>query len=54
MRIVLERLDGIQSAEVDARKAQAVVTYDAEKATVEQMIEAVGRSGFGAEEMVTQ
>ncbi|MEE8305584.1 MAG: heavy metal-associated domain-containing protein [Candidatus Tectomicrobia bacterium] len=50
----MERLDGVQNAEVHARKAQAVVTYDPEKATVQQMIEAVARSGFGAEEILKQ
>ena len=51
MRLVLERLDGVQNAKVHARKAQAVVTYDPEKVTVPKMIEAVGRSGFGAEKV---
>ncbi len=51
MRLVLERLDGVQQAEVRARTAQAVVTYAPEKVTVQQMIEAVGRSGFGAQKV---
>lgn len=51
MRLVLERLDGVESAEVDAEKAQAVVAYEPEKVTVQQMIEALGQSGFGAEKV---
>ena len=44
----MERLDGVHKADVSFRKKQAVVTYESEKVTVQQMIEAVQRSGFRA------
>src|SRR5690606_12547246 len=47
-RKVLEQLDGIQKAEVSYEKSQAVVTYDAKKVTVEQMIAAVKKLGYTA------
>lgn len=45
-RKVLERLDGVQKAEVSYEKSQAVVTYDAKKVTIEQMIAAL-KKGLG-------
>jgi Cu+-exporting ATPase len=51
VQLVLERLDGVHNAEVSLRAQHAVVTYEPEKVTVQQMIEAVGRSGFGAEKV---
>lgn len=48
MRLVLERLDGVHKADVQFKQERAVVTYEAAKATVQQMIEAVEKSGFGA------
>jgi copper chaperone CopZ len=47
----LERLDGVAEADVSFKEKQAVVTYEPAKVTVQQMIEAVGRSGFGAEKV---
>lgn len=47
-RKVLERLDGVRKAEVDYDKGRAVVTYDAEKVTVAQMIAAVKTLGYTA------
>jgi len=41
----LARLDGVERAEVSFRKQRAWVTYQADKVTVPQMIEAVQRSG---------
>lgn len=54
MQLVLERLDGVAEAEVSFKEKQAVVTYNPRNTTVEQMIEAVRRSGFGAEEILQQ
>lgn len=47
-RTVLERLDGIQKAEVSYEDSRAVVTYDPEKATIEQMIAALKKLGYTA------
>jgi mercuric transport protein len=41
VRKVLERLAGVQKAEVSYEKQRAVVTYDPDKVTVEQLIEAI-------------
>jgi copper chaperone CopZ len=54
VQLVLERLDGVHNVEVSFQAKQAVVTYNPTNTTVEQMIEAVGRSGFSAEEMLQQ
>jgi copper chaperone CopZ len=51
VQLVLERLDGVHNAEVSFRTKQAVVAYDPKKVTIQQMVEAVGRSGFGAEKV---
>lgn len=40
-RIVLERLDGVEKADVSYEVKLAVVTYDPEKITPERMIEAL-------------
>lgn len=40
-RKVLTRLDGVRSAEVSYENQRAVVTYDASKVTIEQMIAAI-------------
>jgi copper chaperone CopZ len=45
----LERLDGVAEADVRFQEQRAVVTYAPAQVTVQQMIEAVSRSGFGAE-----
>jgi mercuric transport protein len=47
-RKVLERLDGVTKAEVSYEKQRAVVTYDPERVTVEQMIAAVKKLGYTA------
>lgn len=41
VRKVLERLDGVQKADVSYEKQRAVVTYDPDKVTIEQMIAAI-------------
>lgn len=47
-RTVLERLDGVQEAEVSYEDSRAVVTYESEAATVEQMIAALKELGYTA------
>ncbi len=49
MQLVLARLDGVDKAEVSFRRQRAWVRYDPAKVTVQQMLEAVARSGYGAE-----
>ncbi|MEE8303294.1 MAG: heavy-metal-associated domain-containing protein [Candidatus Tectomicrobia bacterium] len=49
MRLALVRLDGVDKAKVSFRKQRAWAVYEPEKVTVQQMIDAVARSGFGAE-----
>lgn len=51
MRLALARLDGVDNAKVSFRKQRAWVAYEPDKVTVQQMIDAVQRSGFGAEEV---
>jgi copper chaperone CopZ len=51
VQLVLERLEGVHNAEVSFQAQQAVVTYEPEQVTVQQMIGAVGRSGFEAEKV---
>lgn len=41
VRRVLERLAGVQKADVSYEKQRAVVTYDPDKVTIEQMIAAI-------------
>jgi copper chaperone len=43
---VLERIQGVTSAEVSLEKAQATVTYDPAKADVNRMREAVTDAGY--------
>jgi copper chaperone len=43
---VLERIQGVTSAEVSLEKAQATVTYDPAKADVNRMKEAVTDAGY--------
>ena len=43
-------LDGVQAADVDLTKAQAIVTYDPAKAAVRQMLTAVEDEGYEAME----
>lgn len=47
-RTVLKRLDGVKTAKVSYDTKRAVVTYDASKVTVQQMIAAIGKAGFTA------
>ena len=45
---VLTKLDGVTAANVSYEKAEAIVTYDDEKVTVDQMIAAVATLGYKA------
>ncbi|MGQ0712324.1 MAG: metal-binding (seleno)protein [Gemmatimonadaceae bacterium] len=47
-RKVLERLEGVKEAEVSYEDQRAVVTYDPDRVTVEQMIAAVKKLGYTA------
>lgn len=47
-RKLLTRLDGVSKAEVNYEKAEAVVTYDAKKVTVAQLIAAIEKLGYKA------
>lgn len=47
-RKVLERLEGVQKAEVSYEQSRAVVTYDPAKVSVPQMIAAVRTLGYTA------
>jgi copper chaperone CopZ len=49
VQLVLARLDGVHKAEVSFSQQQAQVVYLPDKVTVQQMIDAVRRAGFGAE-----
>jgi len=46
VKTALGGLDGVQGAKVDVEKGTAVVTYREGAVTVEQMVEAVNRTGF--------
>ncbi|RMF88739.1 MAG: heavy-metal-associated domain-containing protein [Nitrospinota bacterium] len=48
VRRALEGLDGVKKAKVSFTRGEARVTYDPKKVSVEQMIAAVQRAGFGA------
>lgn len=49
MQLVLARLEGVRKADVSFPTQRAQVAYLPDKVTVQQMIDAVKRSGFGAE-----
>ena len=51
MRKALEGLEGVKKAEVSFSKKQAVVTYDPEKVSVDDMVRAVKQAGFRATEI---
>lgn len=48
---VLNNLKGIRSAEVSLDEERAEVTYDSEQAEVSQMIEAIEKAGYDAEQL---
>ena len=51
MRRALEGLDGLKKAVVSFNEKQAVVYFEEGKVTVQEMIEAVNRTGFRATEL---
>ncbi len=50
MRRALEGLNGVKKAEVSFRKKEAIVFFEEGKATVDEMLRAVGKVGFRATE----
>jgi len=44
----LEGLDGVEKAEVSFSNAQAIVTYDPTRVTLDGMVTAVEKAGFHA------
>lgn len=49
VKLTLKRLDGVLDAEVTRKpEGRAAVTYEPEKVTVEQMIEAIKQAGYEA------
>ncbi len=50
MRRALEGLNGVKKAEVSFRKKEAIVFFEKGKATVDEMVRAVGKVGFRATE----
>jgi copper chaperone CopZ len=48
VRRALEGLKGVQRADVSFRDEEARVTFEPTEATVDQLIDAVNRSGFRA------
>ena len=50
MRRALEGLNGVKKAEVSFRKKEAIVYFEEGKATVDEMVQAVGKVGFRATE----
>jgi mercuric ion binding protein len=45
---VLTRLDGVTAADVSFEKGEAIVTFDDQKVTVDQMIAAIATLGYRA------
>ncbi len=46
VQTVLERVDGVQSAEVDLEDKGATVTYDADTTSTEALVAAVEEAGY--------
>lgn len=47
-RTALQRLDGVEKAEVSYEEERAVVSYDPDRVTPEEMAEAIAQVGFRA------
>jgi copper chaperone len=45
---VLEALSGVSTAEVSLERNEAVISYEADKVTREQMVQAIDDAGFEA------
>ena len=50
----LEGLKGVSRADVSFRAKEAVIAFDPEQVTIEQMVDAVNRAGFQASVKRTQ
>jgi len=50
VRRALEGLNGVKKAEVSFRKKEAIVYFEEGKASIEEMVRAVGKVGFRATE----
>ncbi len=48
VKTALERLDGVKQAKVTFKPPEAVVQYDQDKVTLEEMIAAIEQAGFRA------
>ncbi len=48
VKTALERLDGVKQAKVTFKPPEAVVQYDQDKVTLEEMIVAIEQAGFRA------
>ena len=48
VKTALERLDGVRQAKVTFNPPEAVVQYDQDRVTLEEMINAIERAGFKA------
>lgn len=53
VRKVLTRLEGVTKAEVSYEDSRAVVTFDSDKVTVDQMIAAINKLGYKATVVAT-
>lgn len=49
VKIALKDLEGVKDTEVDTEKGKATVTYIEGKVTVDQIIEAINKTGFAAQ-----
>jgi mercuric ion binding protein len=54
MRKALEKVDGVTQAEVDYETKSAVVTYDDQKANVDQLTKATQDAGYPSTEIKTE
>lgn len=48
VKTALERLDGVKQAKVTFKPPEAVVQYDLDRVTLEELIKAIERAGFKA------
>jgi mercuric transport protein len=48
VKAALKKLDGVDNAKVSFREKKAVVTYDPDRVTPEDMVSAVDKTGFSA------
>ena len=46
--LALQKVDGVESETVQVEIGSAAVNYDAEKATQQEIVDAVNRTGFSA------